>query len=923
MDDILLKISEKILDQIRTEKAISSPDENIGYTEFIIDGNEYSKWILRNIKESSSYIKRDITNAAIGTEYIGSNTLYNKNYISRDSIAGGAIITGGIGKHQYEGRIKTLKVDVNLLGTYTNSDKYGGDAQNGNIKFKDDDIDFSFSSLLYEIEQIKKLEFENQRIRQELKGKEEDTELAKALVKEIDDNEKEISELKRKVRKHIAQEVALRDQPILDKYQEKVKRSKILDGTLIINGGPGTGKTTALIQRINFLTAPTIVEETGEISEEKARILFDQKTSWIFYSPSELLSSYLSDAMIAEGLDADNERVRTWDSHRKSILRSTGLINPETKRPFLTKNNKDGKLFFKQSVENYKLIDDLFTQELLDKQLDKIRKIHNRDEIKKIDEKLETQSAENHRKILKQTSIKIQDASKRALKFKQFADWIQFFISIQKEFSEYFKGLNKEIQEDIKLESARLQLQVDTDVELSEWLKSIIIEEIRSLSDQDIEEEEEELEEEEESINIEETIDLKTAINRKLRSLLRSISIREIDATNNKLSPKNKILLDKIGHLINRENLSSIGIRLYFKKYFEKPTKGLEANLLAEIPMRYKQFRRMILKGSSDCLTPGGIEDCDKALKNNNKFLNNEEADYLLSLIFRICKTLFKTNRNYFNDSEHPYLISFKKNIKGVIAIDEATDFSLWELSAMSHLAHPFFESVTLSGDLMQRLTKRGISSWSDYTTIFPNSEIKDLKIAYRQTAKLLEIAAEIYRWNVNAPAEFIPYNPPDPFDPDPLIFKGENEEEKLNWLVERIIEIQHLYGSSFPTLAIFVKDDLEVLRIANLLNEYDQLEEVGLEVAPCVQGQILGDKQKIRVYSIEFIKGLEFGAVFFLDIDNLSGKSEDLINKYLYVGLSRANLFLGVTIENDFPEDLEYLSTKFKQGDWKDFKSN
>jgi len=55
------------------------------------------------------------------------------------------------------------------------------------------------------------------------------------------------------------------------------------------------------------------------------------------------------------------------------------------------------------------------------------------------------------------------------------------------------------------------------------------------------------------------------------------------------------------------------------------------------------------------------------------------------------------------------------------------------------------FNSVTLSGDLMQRFTQKGISDWSDYSKLFVNTEIRDLKIAYRQTAKLLKIASEIY----------------------------------------------------------------------------------------------------------------------------------------------------------------------------------
>lgn len=48
----------------------------------------------------------------------------------------------------------------------------------------------------------------------------------------------------------------LRDQHLLDEYQEDAKRSHIYDGIpVLIEGGPGTGKTTTVIQRLKFLTS--------------------------------------------------------------------------------------------------------------------------------------------------------------------------------------------------------------------------------------------------------------------------------------------------------------------------------------------------------------------------------------------------------------------------------------------------------------------------------------------------------------------------------------------------------------------------------------------------------------------------------------------------------------------------------------------
>ncbi len=379
------------------------------------------------------------------------------------------------------------------------------------------------------------------------------------------------------------------------------------------------------------------------------------------------------------------------------------------------------------------------------------------------------------------------------------------------------------------------------------------------------------------------------------------------------------MLLEKLEPFLDKTALSSLGIRLYFKKYFEKPTRGLEINLLSEIPSNYKQFRRTIFKDNSECLTANGLAAFEKNLKNENKHLYEEEADYLLSFIFRICKRLFRGRKQYFKESNHQYITTFKNNIKGVVAIDEATDFSIWELIAMSSLSHPLFNSVTLSGDLMQRFTEKGISDWSDYTKNYLETEIRDLKIAYRQTAKLLKIASEIYSWNVDSPAKFKSHFPDDPLDPSPLVFVEKNEEEKYQWLVQRIVEIQKLYGTEFPSVAIFVKDDLEVVKLSNSLQVYDILEEIGVDVVPCVQGKILGSKQSVRIYSIEYIKGLEFGAVFFHNLDDLSLHDDTLTNKYIYVGLSRANLFLGVTMNEDFSNDLQFLSSHFEVGNWKE----
>ena len=60
-----------------------------------------------------------------------------------------------------------------------------------------------------------------------------------------------------------------------------------------------------------------------------------------------------------------------------------------------------------------------------------------------------------------------------------------------------------------------------------------------------------------------------------------------------------------------------------------------------------------------------------------------------------------------------------------------------------------------------------------------------------------------------------------------------------------------------------------------------------------CSDNTLEGEKT-IRIFPIDQVKGMEFEAVFFYDIDDIEETS--LINKYLYVGLSRASMYLAVT---------------------------
>ena len=108
------------------------------------------------------------------------------------------------------------------------------------------------------------------------------------------------------------------------------------------------------------------------------------------------------------------------------------------------------------------------------------------------------------------------------------------------------------------------------------------------------------------------------------------------------------------------------------------------------------------------------------------------------------------------------------------------------------------------------------------------------------------------------------------------------------------------------PTIAVLVDTEEKVESIAYALNKY--LEEISLTAEACKDGKSLGDAHGVRVFSVEYIKGLEFEAVFFVGIDELALKFPDLFDKYLYVGVTRAATYLGMTCTQTLPKILEPL---------------
>lgn len=425
--------------------------------------------------------------------------------------------------------------------------------------------------------------------------------------------------------------------------------------------------------------------------------------------------------------------------------------------------------------------------------------------------------------------------------------------------------------------------------------------------DDDTEIELEDFEEKEEQTSF----DFERELFTKLKSLCRKQALKKFDK-NTKFSKRDRELLKLIPEVEQQNEFDQIGQTAFFKKFFERIIKGVLANVFREIPMTYKKHRREQLANKNKNWDLQILDELVK--KDKNSRIHSDEQALLLHFTNSVCYSLSKGFQRQFNSLNHPYLTAFKSHCKPVIGIDEATDFSIIDLLAINSFRHPQLSSVTLSGDIMQRMTNDGLTSWEDFSSVVSGTERKDLEVSYRQSPTLLSLAQSIYEKSTGNKANYKSYIEKDEAEPKPLILVTDDEDEKLNWIAERIIEIYKAYGDSIPSIAIFLPNESQLEGFANKLGNLDTLSDVGILVKACRNGEVLGDKNTVRIFSIDKIKGLEFEAVFFHNLDELQNQnlSSDLLLKYLYVGLSRATFYLGLTVVEELNSDLNFILENF-----------
>lgn len=698
------------------------------------------------------------------------------------------------------------------------------------------------------------------------------------LLSQFLDEEKDVPNVFEGIRREVITKMALRDQPILDKYQDEIFRLP-LNTRLVLVGPPGTGKTTTLIRRLGQKLDIEYLEADEKLLVESIVLQHEHPIKrWLMFTPTDLLKHYLKEAFSIEGVPASDLQIRTWSDHRRDLARNAFRI--------LKTSSGSGSLVIDENLQSLerRAIDDPISwfnefdswqSETFFSELESAVKGLSTDspDVQDIGQKLDKILASNRKRSIPARLLS--------------------FASVRENVKDLLSKLNEE-SETIMRTAINVNLNRDRSFldELSRYVVNL-----KTDSSEDLEESTEMVNEDEGKKRV--SGSAKTEAFNAYKKAIRAMANALVSKTTLNPETRNWKIIKWLGDRVPSEtDLARVGKNIQLHgvlTQFENPA----STFLKGISIRYRKYREQNLHNKT-WYKP----------KDPGREIHPLEIDIILLAILSLSSELANRS-NALQDPESPINKAIRPYIGEMaiqILVDEMSDFSPIQLACMKALAHPRLRSFFSCGDFNQRLTAWGTRSGDDLKWILGEFDYREISFSYRQSKHLRALSQAIINGSSEAPtmAEQSPY---ENVGVPPVLKENIMMEDVAYWLAERIIEIETFLGQ-LPSIAIFVNSEQEVPLLAEKLRI--ELRHQNIQVFACKDGQAIGQTENVRVFDIQHIKGLEFEAAFFVDLDLLASLHPELFDKYLYVGATRAATYLGITCHKMLPQNIESLRHHF-----------
>jgi DNA polymerase III delta prime subunit len=680
------------------------------------------------------------------------------------------------------------------------------------------------------------------------------------------------------LQRRVIDRISLRDQPILDRYQGDVFRMP-LDRRLLLLGPPGTGKTTTLIRRLAQKRMPEALSEEEEalLSTTGLREQFSSPQSWAMFSPTELLSLYLRDAFNREGVAAvDGVNLRTWGRERielgrnvLGILRSadSGVFQLDERVQLVTEESSSLLSSLFQALSAF------VESTVLDQTTGALQSIGESKDAGVADSARRLRRLIGaHDPLVLRDITRLVDAGPEILQPET-------------------RRLDDESRAEVDRSVRRLLSQHRTLLDdLTAALPGLTTDERRVTDDDD---------EDDEAEDLRPTRDPQLQALESLTAAIRA-QARAAALSRPSVSGRAGRIVDFVGDRMPPiPEMTSLGLQLLTRDHLRRLRQAPQ-RLVMGVPRFYAAFRRQALRegrffrvDSSDALKQGRISPA--------------ETDIIILTMLRNARALqaepFTSSPDWVEAIRSRYLLQ--------VFVDEATDFSAIQLACMMELCHPRLRSWFACGDFLQRITSYGVRDTSEIAQLAPEGqpiETRVVRIDYRQSRRLRHLATALAG---NDPLRAEPPESGGDADIWPLLTEGHTGDELGDWLSRRILEVEQAIGR-LPSIGVFVDGDDRIDAVVRATQP--GLENRNLRIVACRDGRVVGDAREVRVFDVRHIKGLEFEAVFFVGIDRLAERLPDLFDRYLYVGITRAATYLGVTCERSLPTRLASVRSHFAE---------
>lgn len=686
------------------------------------------------------------------------------------------------------------------------------------------------------------------------------------------------------LRRNVITKMGLRDQPILDRYQDEIFRLP-LNSQLLIIGPPGTGKTTTLIRRLGQkLDREYLVDDERRLADGgQVDGAPPHADSWMMFTPTELLRFYLKEAFAREHIAAPDQKISTWSSFRLNLARNHYRIlrTPNGGGPFIL---KEGESFAQQGLLDRQTT---WFEDFADWQREDFR-----EDLRGAAEVLANAENADAQRLAQSLKAIISNAG---------TDTIARVMTALVDAAENVDRLLREMKEATDGAIQRsLTLQVNGNHQFLQELAVCV----DSIGAADEETDEPDGDDEEETQTPRTRMAATMAVYmRNLRTQARARFGRRAIGRTTRAGRIAEWIGDRT---LPEDDLRKIGESLQTQAALRRFTSPVR-RYVNGIAGRYRRFRRL-RQSENKWYVADAIGTSD---------IHPLEVDIMLLCMVRAAASLLqdRTIRRNVDDPAYALLRDFMGLVRNQIMVDEATDFSPIQLACIGALSNPGIQSFFACGDFNQRITTWGSRSTDEMRWAIPQIEIRPIQVSYRHSRQLNQLATEIVRLCAGEVVEVALPKDVDNEGVSPVLGTDlAQREDIVDWLAHRIVEIE-IFTRPLPSVAVLVNDEAEVGPLADGLKT--ALADQNLNVVACYQGQFAGQENDIRVFDVQHIKGLEFEAVFFVGVDTLATLRPELFDKYLYVGATRAATYLGLTCTGaGLPQRIESLRTNFAP-DW------